>query len=358
MKSRCSFEPGFRIDKLMLFTMILFLLLFTGCAARKPDSDLRSEKPVPAEELEPIASDVTSPMSAENADSHVYLVSEKDNRSVTIDADIVSFFPENGTVITLAENTGIIDQLRLILFPPESGAVQPLESGIGVFDTNGDLHAYLAHAGLMTTFENYEIGKQGDLVEPEFLFRYNVFTTTIPGDISFDSEEAANRISRFFEENSIFTYFPYKTLAANDQSTGYYTIYLRAIYDGIPVCISSNDGHSIGVHASISNDGMLYFQGTFAFLETDRRSTENTVSINSVLTDFTDTFFRLAPEGSMQIHQISYEYILCNMGNGLYELRPAWCFYGTSEISEGVCTDWVFKYDAVSDIPWSVDLLL
>lgn len=358
MKSRCSFEPGFRIDNLMLFAMVLFLFLFTGCAVRQPDSDLRSEKPVPAEKLEPIANDVTSMMSTENADSHVYLVCEKDNRSVTIDAEIVSFFPENGSVISLEEKTEIIDQLRPVLLPPESGVVQPLESGIGVFGPNGDLRAYLTHAGIMTTFENYEIGKQGDLVEPEHLFRYNVFTNTIPGDISFDSEEAANKISRFFVENSIFTYLPYKTLAANDQMTGYYTVYLRSIYDGIPVCISSNDGHSIGVHASISNDGMFYFQGAFAFSETGKRSNENTVSINSILTDFPDAFFRLAPEGNIQIHQISYEYILCNIGAGLYELRPAWCFYGTSETGEGACTDLVFKYDAASDIPWSVNVLM
>ena len=332
------------------FITICMNNVFSGCSEERPSKDQLS---------------VPSPAVTEEADSspaelpnHINMIFENGDQYITVDADVTSSFHTNTQIIALADCPDVVGELRPLLFPEDS-PIQPLESGIALTDENGAVRMYLTNSGSLTTYENIEFSLNGAYTEPDYLFRYNVFSDSAPVHISFGPEEAADKVKQFFRDKSIFSFEPYKILAGDDNGQGYYTVYLRGSYETIPICVSANCGPGLGVHASVSDDGLFYFQGMFFLSETGRRESEPASSFESILEEFGSAFSLLAPSQSKTtIYHISNEYLLCNTDIGQYELRLGWCFYAAAETAEGFVSDWVFKYDPTNAVPWSIGLLM
>ncbi len=331
----------------IIMISVCLLFFFSGCGIKAPD-EASTHKSNDEESI------------IENG--HIVKYVEKDGVSLSIDADVVRYGSEMPQAIVLKKNnvtSTILSDLKNNLFFSPSYYTEIVESGVWILNSDGKLCAGLYDDGLLTTYENYETNVDGRYLEETLRFRYQGFSDTRPGNISFDAQIAADEASQYFLKYSDFEFLPHKVLAAVNDETGYYSVHLYPIYHGTPVCISTSFGCDVGVHASVSEDGITYFQGCFAFEEVDRRDLESLIPVETVIDQFVNSFFDIS-EYSAAINKISIEFVFTKKDDGLYELVPGYCFYGeicTGTDVENVPYDEVFCYLAEDGLLYNNSLI-
>ena len=184
-----------------------------------------------------------------------------------------------------------------------------------------------------------------------FLFRYGYTTDIIPNGMQMRPEEAGESVCSFFKDYTGFTFAPYRILAADSTEdgakSGYYTVWLRAVYENFPVCIKS-DSVPLGLNASISENGIVDFQGLFLLKKTGQDEVTKIVTLQSVMDRLKASFSQLSNSVEIRISHIALEYVSERQKGKSYLLRPVWAFYGTAapEGGTGRDEDWVYLYSA------------
>lgn len=316
--------------------VLALCLLLSGCGKQQGAS-------VHNTDASPLPTAIPATPEPATEPEHLSLTLEENGKILIIDADAPAPMTEMPHIITLGD-ADIYAELKELLVESILPSNEEIREDGGIwFDTKGNPLAMLHSGPIFTDFENYSI-LTGLFIDPMFdTMRHRYISEEIPGDITMDKYEAAERAVDFFETHSIFTFSPHKILAGTDGATGYYSVYLQAAYEETPIFPITPSGNA-GTKAAITNDGIVFFKGCFAFEETERRILESPFSFESTLEHFKEEFSRIIP-CDITIHTISKEYMFYRVENGVYELRPAWCFYGTS--NEGIETDYGFCFSMV-----------
>lgn len=311
--------------------VLALCLLLSGCGKQHEASVHNTDaSPLPT----------TMPETTEPATEpiHISLTLEENGKTLIIDADTPAPLTQMPNIITL-KDADIYVELETLLVEPILPTNEGIREDDGIwFDSTGNPLVMLHSGPIFTDFENYSILTGLSIIDPMFdRMHHRYITDEIPGDITLDKYEAAETTVDFFESHSIFTFSPHKILSGTDGSTGYYTVYLQAEYEDTPIFAVSASGFNAETKAAITNDGIVFFKGCFAFEESDRQVLESPISFESTLEHFKEEFSRIIP-CDMTIHTISQELLFHRVENGIYELRPAWSFYGIS--NEGLETDY------------------
>ena len=326
--------------------VLALCLLLSGCGKQQGASVHNADAP-------PLPTAMSATPEPATEPEHISLTLEENGKTLIIDADTPAPTTKTHHVITLGD-ADVYAELEELLVEPILPSDEEIREDGGIwFDSKGNPLAMLHSSPIFTDFENYSI-LTGLFIDPMFdTMRHQYITEEIPGDIAMDKYEAAEKAADFFETHSIFTFSPHKILSGTDGATGYYSIYLQAAYEETPIFPITASGHNAGTNASITNDGIVFFNGCFAFEESNRRILESPISFDSTLEKFTERFAAIIP-CDMTIHTITQEYLFYRVDNGVYELRPGWCFYGTSndemERDFGICysmIDGAFYYAAL-----------
>lgn len=289
----------------------------------------------------------------------------KDGKELSIDADVELNSVESLREVTLIRDTDSAERMAAALITSKYKNVTKLSSLEWVATQTASPDS-TALAALTLDCNNMWSADYTDVANDinygqyygedaygneAYLFKYGYITDIVPRQMDLSPNEASDAVRAYFKDYTELSFQPYRILAADSTTDstkpGYYTIWLRAVYDNVPICIKS-DGCPIGVTALISKAGIVHFQGLFLLKQSAQKGVSKIVTLDSIMAQLKNNFALLSSSPRVDIYHISLEYVEQTNSDGSYTLRPAWCFYGeaTPETGEGRSADCIFIFSA------------
>lgn len=203
------------------------------------------------------------------------------------------------------------------------------ESSTEYYASNGtDTYSILNIDETGHVYYDTSSGMSGTLVGE--LYEYNAFTNSSNYNLPMEIGEAIEIATSFAESYSDFDFFPYRTLIEYDsqKECGCYRVYLQAQVDGIQICeLSSNPTNTFMVNFSVDSSGITYFQGKLCYDNITKGDLANVLSFDEIMEIFKTSFSFLMYKDSGIVYDISLEYNAQIDTEGIYRLRPIWCFH-------------------------------
>lgn len=162
------------------------------------------------------------------------------------------------------------------------------------------------------------------------LYGYNTFADSTDYILPIEMGEAIDIATSFAESYSDLDFFPYRVLIEYDsqQECGCYRVYLQAQVEGMPVCeLSSNPTNTFMVNFSVDSSGIAYFQGKLCYDNITKGDLASILSFDEIMEIFKTNFSFLIYKDSGVVYDISLEYNAQIEAEGVYSLRPIWCFH-------------------------------
>lgn len=299
----------------------IFILLFNACSSTNPSDENENQNPV--------------------LDSCVYINDDGDCKNVTFSSPEKSLFfdakvrvPKRLDSIsnyTISVSEEYFEHIAedLLTARYKECICNKSKNSTEYYASNGtDEYSILNIDETGHLYYDTSSGISGTLVGE--LFGYNTFVDSSDYTLPIEMDEAIEIAISFAESYSDLDFVPYRVLIEYDRQKecGCYRVYLQAQVEGLPICeLSSNPTNTFMVNFSVDSSGITYFQGKLCYDNTTKGDLVSILSFDEIMEIFKTIFSFLMYKDAGIVYDISLEYNAQMYDEGIYNLRPIWCFH-------------------------------
>lgn len=256
-----------------------------------------------------------------------------DDKSITIEASVIAYPPENVYRVNLVRDESEASELANELIMSRYTDYQESLWDWSVIRNNTLVAAFGCDDLWTTNYIDVENDQDGITLEEDQLLK-NFITEKIPAGSIHTPTSAIKIACDFINEHSEALEFKaYNVMATEDEDSeaGFYTVEVEGYYKGIPVSRHWDlTKRSAGGSIHVGNNGIFNVCAMFLLKET---SAENAtiVDVEQVAATLCNHFHMLISMYDIQIDEISLEYFFWTNDDGTYTLKPVWCFSGSGQ---------------------------